>query len=302
MSSQDPRSLQERFAGRWVRFEAGQGGLTCVRVAMPAASAEVYLHGAHVSAYQPAGQAPVLWMSRQSWFAPGRPIRGGVPICCPWFGPHGDNPQAPMHGTVRLQEWELAGVREHDDEVTLVLRHAWSDLDRQYFPHRLGLEYTIHVGPQLHLELAVANLDERPVRLAEALHAYFNVGDARVVRIHGLEHADYLDKTDNLARKNQGPAPIRLAGQTNRVYLDTPATCRLEDPALGRRIIVQKSGSATTVVWNPWIANAAAMPDFSDDEWPGMVCIETANAFDNAIVLAAGATHRLAAKITAEVM
>ena len=338
MPAQTPQQLQERFGGPHVTFDAGQGGLTRVRVNGPAASAELYLHGAHLTAWQPAGQGPVLWMSQRSWFEAGKPIRGGVPICLPWFGPHPSDPTAPGHGTFRLQEWELAQVGSHGDAVRLVLRHAWSELDRRWFAQPLEARYTVSVGAALSLELAVTNRDAKPVRLAEALHTYLAVADVRKVRILGLERTDYLDKTAGGARKNQGDSPIQISAETDRVYLDTSATCTLEDPAgdtanaasagtgaappgataaaatgastaapalaanrgRGRRIIIEKSGSATMVVWNPWIAKSAAMPDFGDDEWPGMVCMETANAHDNAVHIAPGETHRMSARVSVE--
>ena len=332
MTPQTPQQLAQRFPSKLVSFDCGAGGLTRLRVHTPAASAELYLHGAHLTAWQPAGQGPVLWMSQRSGFEAGKPIRGGVPICLPWFGPHPSDPTAPGHGTFRLQEWELAEVGSHGDAVRLVLRHAWSELDGRHFPGRLDATYTVSIGPELVLELAVTNRDAKPVRLAEALHTYLAVADVRQIRILGLEHTDYLDKTAGGDRKNQGDSPVQITAETDRAYLDTSATCTLEDPAgdsraaapagtdaapagtsattagasiaataaapsRGRRIRVAKSGSATTVVWNPWVAKSAAMPDFGDDEWLGMVCIETANAHDNAVHIAPGATHRMAARI-----
>ncbi len=250
------------------------------------AEAHIYTHGAHVAHFQPCGQKPVLWMSAKSWFEPGKPIRGGVPVCFPWFGPGRDPsaPQTPGHGTARLQEWKVERTTSNGLVLGLTLA-SWQ------------MQFTVEIGAALAMTLDVRNAGSAAATFEEALHTYLAVGDIRQVSVEGLENTDYLDNTVGLARKRQGAEPIRFAGETDRVYLDTRATCVVNDPVWKRKLIVEKSGSDATVVWNPWIAKAKAMPDFGDDEWPGMLCIETANCKQHAVTLASGAMHTMRAVV-----
>ncbi len=284
-----------------VVLHAGSGGLERLTVDTPVCTGEIYLHGAHLTAWQPRGTAPVIWMSGSSQFEPGRPIRGGIPICFPWFGPHPSNPGAPPHGFARLAPWTLDRVdRAADDAVTvtLSLRNAAGHDD--LWPHRCVLTYTARFGRELALELAVHNVDAIACPVQEALHTYFAVGDIRQVAIEGLAGATYVDKLRGGERCVQAAAPIRFTGETDRPYLGTGAATTIVDEAWQRRIVIEKQESRTTVVWNPWIAKARAMPDFGDDEWPSMVCVETANALDDALTLPPGGLHRLGARIRVE--
>jgi len=283
-------------------FEAGVNGLTKARITTPHADAEVYLHGAHLTHYQPRGHPPVLMMSGASQFALGEPIRGGIPVIFPWFGPRRDGRAEPPHGFARRREWTIeAADADAEDRVMLTLRLAGDDTTRAAWPGEFTLRFTITVGPSLRMELATTNTGTAPYQFEEALHTYFKVGDVRQVRVTGLEGREYLDATDERKRKRQGPGPITFDGETDRAYVNTPAECSLHDSALRRRITVEKDGANSTVVWNPWIAKAKRMPDFGDDEWPGMLCIETGNVFDNAVPLAPGATHQMTTTIGVEV-
>ena len=165
------------------------------------------------------------------------------------------------------------------------------------FPRELSLSLAVSVGRTLRMELTARNIDSAPATFEEALHSYFAVSDVRQVRIRGLEGVGYVDKTAAMARKPGEGEPIAIAAETDRVYLGTKGAVTIEDAGWKRRIVVGKTGSATTVVWNPWIAKAKAMPDFGDDEWTGMVCVETANAMDDAVTLAPGAVHVMAATL-----
>ena len=283
-----------------VSLDAGNGGLPRLTIVNPLARAEVYLHGAHVTGWQPAGHEPVIWMSGSSQWHPAKPIRGGVPICFPWFGPHATDTAAPAHGFARLLDWAL--VEAHDDEAGathLALQLAPPAPPPAAWPHAFAATYRITVGTSLSLSLEVANAGSGEFTFEEALHTYFAVRDVRQVDISGLAGTEYLDKVGGTARRSQGPEPIRFTAETDRVYLDTQAACTIHDPGLGRAIVVDKRGSDATVVWNPWVAKARAMPDFGDDEWPGMVCVETANANVHAIMLAPGARHTMTATLAA---
>lgn len=280
-------TLRSRFPSPGVTIDHDTHGLTHVALTTRAATARLYLQGAHVTHYQPTGAAPVLFVSDRSLFAPGKPIRGGVPLVFPWFGPHPTDATQPAHGWARTSEWELQQVTHDDDRTTVSLSLAKE-------PFRLT--FTARVGTTLGMELQVHNAGERPATFEEALHTYLAVGDVRQVRIDGLDGRAYLDKVDGGRRKTQS-GPIAITGETDRVYLDTPDTVTVNDPRANRTIAVEKEGSATTVVWNPWVEKAKRMADFGDDEWPRMLCIETANAADNALTLAPGARHTMRATL-----
>jgi glucose-6-phosphate 1-epimerase len=289
-------TLRDREIPGIARFEDVPGGLVRLVLTPPAASAHVFLQGGHVTHFQPAGAAPVLFLSKQSAFAPGKPIRGGVPVIFPWFGARSGHPESPAHGFARTLPWELESLTASEGggaTVSLVLRANVET--RAHWPHEFLLRHRIVVGTELELTLEVENPGAGPFTFEEALHTYLAVTDARQVEISGLSGCEFIDKVDGFRSKVQDTAPIRFTGETDRVYLRTKAACTLRDQE--RSIEISKQGSDTTVIWNPWIAKAKAMSDFGDDEWMEMACIETANAADNAVTLAPGERKVMRARI-----
>ena len=281
-----------------VRIEVGQGGLPVVRVDGRAGTAEVYLQGAHVTGWAPTGQPPVLWMSAFSEFAPGRPLRGGVPLCFPWFGPNAADPRAPAHGFARLVDWRLTEAREAGDDVVLVFSLSDSDQTRSSaWPHRFEAQYTVTVGDALGLSLRVRNLDPAKVSFAEAFHTYLSVPDIHTVEVSGFEGLGFIDRLAEPEEQAAEDRPLTVSAETDRIYLDTSADARVSDGS-GRTVAIATAGSASRIVWNPWSAKAAAMADFGAEEWPGMLCVETANVRSDSITLAPGESHTMSAVIT----
>jgi glucose-6-phosphate 1-epimerase len=268
-----------------------------VSVRTPAATGEVYLHGAHVTAWQPAGASPVLWVSRDSLFEPDKPIRGGVPICFPWFAAHPTDASAPMHGFARLADWRLAEASASRGAVHLSFVLTADEQSSPSWPHRFRAEFRVGFGATLDMALDVSNPGPDPLTYEAALHTYFAVGDIRKASVTGLGGVEYLDKVEGFARKRQDAAPLVFAGETDRIYLDTEATVVIHDPVLKRRVEVGKSGSQSTIVWNPWIARARALADFGDDQWIEMLCIETANVRERAVTLEPGSHHSMRAAV-----
>ncbi len=292
-----PRVLSASIPEVATLHEHGNG-LTLLRITTALSTAEITLEGAHVTHFQPTNGAPVLFLSGASYLTPGKPIRGGVPICFPWFGPPAGNPEAPAHGFARISRWEVESLSGSTDTgATAVLKLASDETTRAHWPHDFIARLHVLVTGELSLTLEIENTGAETFTFEEALHTYFIVSDVRGVSIGGLEGAAYLDKTDGLQRKELGAEPLRIVAETDRIFPKTTATCTIDDPGMNRRIAVEKSGSNSTVVWNPWIAKAAAMPDFGDDEWPRMLCIETANVGSDAISLPPGATHAMRATI-----
>src|SRR5579862_1756658 len=205
-----------------VRLEAGQGGLQRVVVETPQADAEIYLHGAHVTHFQPRGQKLVLFMSEKSSFEPGKPIRGGIPICFPWFGARQDGREGPAHGFARLHEWELVSAGQKEDgAVTLGFRFISNAATRELWDEEFELTYAIVVGESLTVGLAVRNVSKKPIRVEEALHTYLSVSDARQVSIDGLKGVTYSDRVGTPRTETEGDVPIRITAETDRIYMNT---------------------------------------------------------------------------------
>jgi glucose-6-phosphate 1-epimerase len=295
----DLAQFNSRFAiPRVVKFEAGEGGLTRIAVTGRLAEAHVYLHGAHITHYQPREQQPVLFLSRESQFAPDKPIRGGVPVIFPWFGPRAGDPSAPQHGFARTFPWDVLAVKTSGGAVGIRLGLRSSDQTLGWLAEDFEVAYTVWVGKTLELSLEVRNRSPGDFQFEEALHTYLNIGDVREASVEGLGGGNYLDKTAAMARKTQPAGPMRIEAETDRIYLNTAETVTVSDPTLRRKISVAKSGSSSTVVWNPWMDKATAMTDFDDDEWAEMLCIETANVADDAIHLPPGQIHTMKATIS----
>ena len=295
--------LQERFGIPGVlRFERKASGLVRAVVSSKAAEAAIYLQGAHIAHWQPAGQKPVLFLSGKSAFEPGKAIRGGVPIVFPWFGARmaeagGGRTDGPSHGFARIEEWKLAFAAMAGEDLHLTFTLAPSELSRSLGYDNFRVAYAVTIGSSLTMELTVANDAAKPLNVEEALHTYLAVGDVREVSVTGLEGTTYLDKTDGMKRKQQPEEPLRFAKTTDQVHVDTRSACLVQDVANGRVIVVEKRNSDTTVVWNPWAEATAALADMEPDAWPGMLCIETANVGENAVSIATGESHSMQAKI-----
>ncbi len=295
----DLSALNAHFAIPGVlRFEE-QHGLTRAEISTPEATATLYLQGAHLTHWQPAGEAPVLFLSRKTDLVPGKPIRGGVPIAFPWFATD-SNPTryegkpGPSHGFARIQPWTVAFAALSGGDLHLTLTLGPTPLSRAMGFDRFRLAYQITIGRTLVLQLTVANEADAPLHFEEALHTYFAVGDVHEVSVTGLEPTPFIDKTDGMREKPAAHVPLTFTGATDRVYRDTTAPCTIHDRLLRRTITNSKSNSATTVIFNPW----KEMPDLGTDEWHEMLCVETANANTDAITLEPKSAHTMQAKIT----
>lgn len=292
-------SLNTQFAltGHMV-FLVGENGLPVARIENKLATAEVYLHGAHITAFQPQGGEPVLWLSPQAQFQSDKAIRGGVPIIWPWFGPHATDSDKPQHGFARTAEWQVKAVKALADNSTqLQLGLTDTPATRALWPHAFELSLKITVGTELHLELTSRNTGEQLFAIGAALHSYFSIAEVNNMLVDGLQGCNYIDQLDNNKIKKQNGA-VCIAQEVDRIYLDTEANCVIHDTTLSRQIHVKKTGSRSTVVWNPWAEKAKAMSDFSDAGYQQMLCIETANAVGDVRELAPGETHTLSQTIT----
>jgi glucose-6-phosphate 1-epimerase len=284
-----------------VQIVAGHGGLAKISITTSAASAEIYLHGAQVTSWQPSGASEVLFLSEKSRWEDGRAIRGGIPICFPWFRGKSDNPQAPAHGLVRTKAWHLDSISEDGGLVTVALSTGNDEVSARWWPHAFHIAHRITVGAELKLELCVTHTgspdNAEPMLIEEALHTYFAVGDAASVRIAGLDEVTFLDNMDgNRSKVQQGD--VVYTQPTDSAYLRTTAPVELIDPVLRRRIRTTKHNSMTTVVWNPWQTGAAALADLGDTEWQKMACVEASNIMDYAVTVSPGKQHTMTAVLS----
>lgn len=288
--------LNRRFGiAGMAQVAAGRGGLPTVRITTEAAAAEISLYGAQVISWRPAGAEEVIFLSAQSRWENGGAIRGGIPICFPWFRDKAGDPKAPKHGFVRTREWRLDSLRAQDDgSVTLVCLTGSDETTRAWWPHEFLLAYRVTVGKALRLELSVMNRSAQAVRFEEALHTYFRVGRVQEVRVGGLDGTAFLDNTDGNRQKTQA-GDLTIARQTDNAYIDTQNAVEIADPALRRRLRTEKQNSSSTVVWNPWQDGAAGLSDFGSDEWQQMICVEASNVLVSAVTLAPGEEHTLRA-------
>ncbi|MGO4784898.1 tagaturonate reductase [Cryobacterium sp. W22_MBD10_FK3] len=281
-----------------IRMVTGHGDLPAVEVALPAATALVYLHGAHVAQWTPAGQKPVLWMSEHSAFSPTAALRGGIPVCFPWFGPNPTDSTAPNHGWARISPWTLTAAVVVGADAVLTFELAGAHRDAAGVAQPVSLRYTITIGATLALALTVQNDGTAPVSVEAAFHTYFAVGDARQTQLLGLADLPYLDRTVTPPITASSALPVAVVGaEIDRVY-PMPRVVTIDDVQNARRILVGDTDAAQTVVWNPGVAKAAAMGDYGDAEWSQTVCVEACNVRDQAMVLAPAGSHRMGVTIT----
>lgn len=285
---------QLEIPGR-VTFMEGKGELPKIQVNTAWSSAEIYMDGAQVTHFQKISEPPVLFLSQLSRFQTHQPIRGGVPIIFPWFGPREGEP---MHGFARTATWDLREIAQLADGAVSLRLSLPDSAEAAMFPD-FTADYAITVGKDLVLELVVANKSsEQDFTFENCLHSYFQVGDVRAASVTGLKGIAYLDKTENYARKTENAEHIKISQETDRIYLDTTNAIEIHDSKLGRRIVIEKSGSRSTVVWNPWTAKAQEMPDFGNEEFLSMICVESGNVAENRLTLPAGKSASLKVTIS----
>jgi glucose-6-phosphate 1-epimerase len=238
--------------------------------------------------------------SDRAYYQDGKAIKGGVPVCWPWFGPDPEGLGRPAHGFVRNRSWAVSGTESTaDGDTRVILKLKDSTETREIWPRTFELTLAITVADTLTLELLTSNRGGQPFTITQALHSYFRIGDIGQVKVHGLEDRSYLDKVDGGAEKRQA-GPVTVSGEVDRIYTDVAGDLVIDDKQLGRRIRIQSAGSRTAVVWNPWNEIAANAGDLEDDDYQRMICVETANAAEDTVKVQSGETYRLRANYRVE--
>ncbi len=250
-------------------------------------TASVALHGAHVINYTPAQQKPVIFTSKEAIYTEGKAIRGGIPICWPWFNAHPSDSTLPSHGYARNQFWEIIGS-DHSEELT--------SITLEIVHHQLKANVTISLGANLETALTTTNLSEETQTIGGALHSYLSISDIEKISIDGLEDTHYIDTLTETEELQEGA--ISITEETDRIYVNSSETVSIYDPEWNRTIFIDKTGSQSTVVWNPWIEKSNSMADLDDDEYREFICIEAANAREDVYDIEPGASHTLSTTIT----
>jgi D-hexose-6-phosphate mutarotase len=280
-----------------VTFLDGQNELPMLEISTAWSTAEIYLHGAHITQFKKKDEPPLLFMSQCSRFAEGQPIRGGIPVIFPWFGAREGLGQ---HGFARVKAWDLKEFAPAPDGSVSVRFRLPDCPEASAFPP-FTADYIVTVNQSLTLQLVVTNESkDAEFTFENCLHTYFDVGDVTAISISGLKGLAYLDKVAGFVEKTETNDALRIASEVDRVYLNATGTVAILDPRLGRKIVVEKQGSASTVVWNPWITKSRQMPDFGDEEYERMICVESGNVASNSITLPPGGSSTLTVKLSSE--
>ncbi|MDA0268604.1 MAG: D-hexose-6-phosphate mutarotase [Cyanobacteria bacterium] len=277
-----------------LQFIPGKGDFPLLKVTNDQATALISIYGGQVLSFQPQGEPQdLMFVSEKAYYQTGKAIKGGVPICWPWFGPDPEGAGRPSHGFARNRPWQVLATEALADGQTQV-RLGFSDGDDTLalWPHAFELALEITVGTVLKMALVSRNRSDAPFVITQALHTYFIVGDITQATVLGLESTTYIDKVDAGKRKPQDGA-VAIASEVDRIYTGVPGALMIEDAALGRRIRITSTGNQTAVVWNPWSAIAATMADLDDQDYTRFLCVETTNAAEDVITVPAQGEFRL---------
>lgn len=281
-----------------VSFVNGKGGLVFANINTHHATAQLSLYGAQLLSFVPHASNDILWMSERSVFAAGKAIRGGIPLCFPWFGPHAADKTKPQHGFARLQNWQVKQVKESGEAIVIALQLEPSEQSLALWPHQFIAVAQFVIGADLEVTLTVTNTGDQSFEYSDALHTYFNISSIDSIAVEGLQGAGYYDGFE-MELKTQNPQLLYFNTETNRRYVNTTADCIIHDKGFNRTIQVKKNGSKVTVVWNPGEETTKTMGDMLPDAYKTFVCVEPANAYAgiDMIELAPGQSHTLSTTI-----
>ncbi|AVI68419.1 D-hexose-6-phosphate mutarotase [Shewanella sp. WE21] len=266
-------------------------GLDYVEVNTALCQARIFLQGAQIDYFQPVGKPPLLWVSSADDYQPGNGIRGGVPVCWPWFGMSSE--AFPQHGFARTRIWTLGSVEMRNQLVDLRFSLKISEQDKIYWPHNTEVSVLFTLGDTLSISLVNTNLGTEPVTLTQALHSYFPIEDIHQLKAYGFSGSKYIEFAE-------GPYPqttdeVLFDRETDRVYTDLGPVQLLHTPQ--GTIEVSRENSQSAVLWNPWIEKSQRLGRFNPEDYLTMVCLEAANVLEDNVVLAPGETHSLVTHI-----
>jgi len=282
-----------------IEFVAGKGGLPCVQINNNKATALISVYAGQVLSFKPVNEAEdLMFISENAYFQEGKATKGGIPICWPWFGAapeiESHKPvKRPDHGFVRNSFWSVLSttVLENGDSK-IVLEFKDSEKTREIWPFQFYLSLEIVIGDSLTLELLTRNTGNQSFSITEALHSYFNIGDAAQATVLGLEHTEYLDKNEDFVKVCQVGA-ITIGEETDHIHTDIKHKLVIDDPVFKRKIKISSSGNKNVVVWNPWAKGSAEMKDLDSDDYKHFICLEVANAVADSVEILPNSESRI---------
>ncbi len=259
-------------------FIQGKGEFPFISIQNKSASAIISLYAAQVLSFKRTSEPEdLLFLSRKAFYENGRAIRGGIPICWPWFGPNLSGIDLPDHGFVRNSVWTVVKtVAVSETETRIKLRFKYNPHRTDHWPQTFILELDIYVGESLTLHLSTHNTSRKTLYITQALHAYFYIGDIHKITILGLEKTDYLDKLDNGQQKHQSNT-VTIPFEVDRIYKDVKSELTITDPVFNRTIVVTSNHHKTAIVWNPWRYVSAHIVDLEPEDYKRFVCLEAGN-------------------------
>lgn len=276
-----------------LQFSREGNGFVMIDITNQYATAKISTYAGQIVSYKPHNAAEdLLFLSDKVIYEDGKAIRGGIPICWPWFGDDMSGYDRPPHGFVRNQQWNIVSSEALDDGRTSVtLATSDTDMTRELWHYTFILELEIIIGSSLEVKLKTKNTDKHFFTITQALHTYFNISDVSNVLVKGLENKTYIDKLDSFSIKQQ-QGDITISDEVDRIYQKSPKQVTLTDSGFDRTITITSYGCDTTIVWNPWSTSASKMADLDDDSYRNFVCVETANVFtDSLTIIPAGREH-----------
>jgi len=269
-----------------------KNGFKYIEISNACAEAKIALQGAHIFHYKTTDTEPLLWLSELACFEEGKAIRGGIPLCFPWFGKHKADPTLPQHGFARTSMWSLSKTGEIDRDTTHVqLQLLPTKESKVLWPYDFDVRLDMLISSELTMTLSITNTDIKPFEISLALHTYFNVSDVDNIVVEGLKGCQYFDSLEGEAYIQK--ENITITEEVDRVYFKTAKDVILQDT--NRKLVLTSEGSNSLVVWNPWIKKAKQMADMGEGGYRSMVCLETGNIREDARLVDVGETHVLKA-------
>jgi len=294
---QNQAELNQQFSIEdQLQFSQEVDGFIMVDISNQYAKARVSTYGGQIISFVANDTTEdLLFLSDKVVYEDGKAIRGGTPICWPWFGDDISGYGRPSHGFVRNQPWAvIASQSLSDGRTSITLGLSDSEGSRTVWPYNFKLELEVIVGQTLEVKLTTTNTGSREFTISQALHTYFNVSDVDNISVSGLDGKNYLDKLEGFKSKVQ-TGDVTLSEETDRVFQDSLEEVVMNDSGFSRTIKIASSGSKTTVIWNPWSTSVTKIADLNESSYRNFVCVETVNAADDMVTIASGKSHTITA-------
>ncbi len=275
-----------------VSIEQSNTGLEFIKVAGSKCDAKIFLQGGQITEFIPKNKKPLIWVSKNETYQEGASIRGGIPICWPWFGTH-KNDGWPAHGIARTSLWQADEVHESDEQITISLKLPMKLVNTEYWPHQSALIVEFVLTDKLQVRLTTTNLSNAAFSYTQALHTYFPTSDIKSTFVDGLQGSQYIEFGEGPFAQGE---QVKFARETDMVYTEAGSSQNIHTPE--GVINVSRENSSSCVLWNPWIEKSKRLSNFADDEYLTMLCLEAANVLADEVTLEPKQSHTLVTTIS----